>query len=218
MQVAIASENVGNYHEAGLPNITGGGLWWEAGTNYDTQLTGAFYRGANKSKMGSGSTDYDNYTVQLDASRSSTKYGRSNTVQPESCEWMICVVVMGTSTNVGSADVSNVMQAVAQVQADVGAIPKPNAYITQTWKSGSNWYRVWSDGFIEQAGYVNTPSDGEQKISLNMSFSTTTYFATVNLVWKGYTGNGWGYIHTKTRTSFTGTLSSPANYWYACGY
>ena len=26
----------------------------------------------------------------------------------------------------------------------------PNAYVTQTWRSGTSWYRKWSDGFIEQ--------------------------------------------------------------------
>ena len=28
----------------------------------------------------------------------------------------------------------------------------PQAYITETWRDGSNWYRKWSDGFIEQSG------------------------------------------------------------------
>lgn len=28
----------------------------------------------------------------------------------------------------------------------------PNAYVTSTWRSGSNWYRKWSDGLIEQGG------------------------------------------------------------------
>lgn len=220
MQIAIASSNVGNYHEAGLPNITGGGLWWEDHSDKDSQLTGAFYISSDpKNNMGSGKTDHNNGVVNFDASRESAKYGKSDTVQPESNEWMICVVVLGIATNVGSADISNVMSAVAQVQADVSSkLPNTTPHIVDTWKSGSNWYRIWSDGFIEQAGYVNTPSDGEQTISLNTSFSTTTYWATVNLKWKGSTGSGWGYIHIKTRTSFKGTMPSPANYWYACGY
>lgn len=29
---------------------------------------------------------------------------------------------------------------------------KPKAYVTETWHSGTSWYRVWSDGFIEQGG------------------------------------------------------------------
>lgn len=31
---------------------------------------------------------------------------------------------------------------------------RTGTYLVDTWKSGSSWYRVWSDGFIEQAVYV----------------------------------------------------------------
>lgn len=29
----------------------------------------------------------------------------------------------------------------------------PKTYVTKTWSSGTEWYRVWSDGFIEQGGH-----------------------------------------------------------------
>lgn len=227
MQIAIASGNVGNYHEAGLPNITRGGLWWEGDTTYDTQLTGAFYRGADKTKMGSGRTDYDNYTVQLDASRSSTKYGRSNTVQLESCEWMICVVVLGIATNVGSTDISNVMSAVSQVQADVSAIPTPNAYIIETWHSGSSWYRIWSDGFIEQGFYIQsrTWTSSSYSASLPKVFTSTDYYVSL----QAGTGKGsnecefWVYSKTSSSikialTAYDSHSQTSGMHVYACGY
>lgn len=41
----------------------------------------------------------------------------------------------------------------AQIRSDIAQIPRPRAYVTQTWSSGTEWHRVWSDGFIEQGGH-----------------------------------------------------------------
>lgn len=64
--------------EAGLPNITGyfGGLRTEGGTT----SSGAFYNGGNN--MGATNGQGSNCSVNFDASRSSSIYGQSNTVQP----------------------------------------------------------------------------------------------------------------------------------------
>ena len=50
----------------------------------------------------------------------------------------------------------------------------PKAYITETWKNGSNWYRKWSDGLIEQGGvlWVDAPY---QTMTFNTPFSNTDY-------------------------------------------
>ena len=51
------------------------------------------------------------------------------------------------------------LQKVTTLEGRVGALEsvKPNATIRQTWRSGSNWWRKYSDGFIEQGGvYTST--------------------------------------------------------------
>lgn len=72
----------------------------------------------------------------------------------------MCVVAYGVATNVGSVDIQNVMSAVnavqanlTQIESDIAQIPQPRTYVTKTWSSGTEWYRVWSDGFIEQGGH-----------------------------------------------------------------
>lgn len=82
---ASRSHAAGTTAEAGLPNITGTGGFYENSSVGDlgTRLTGAFYANVNdKTHTGSGSTDSDNPTLDFDASRSNPIYGRSNTVQP----------------------------------------------------------------------------------------------------------------------------------------
>lgn len=124
MQVAIASGNVGKYHQAGLPNITG--YWNTRGPEMLTNATG----GALSIESSSDNYGYGHNSgaaspkLKLDASRSSSVYGRSTTVQPESHEWMICVVVAGQATNLGSVDMADVLTTVAQVQAELGTAVK----------------------------------------------------------------------------------------------
>lgn len=175
MQVAIASANVGKYSKAGLPDISGSVTFSHEEAN-TVSATGGFTKSKGGSSEWTGNTKNTSSStvVKFDASRFNAIYGRSTTVQPESHEWMICVVVAGQATNLGSVDVSNVMSAVAQVQADVSAIPTPKAYVTETWKStdGTSWYHKWSNGFIEQGGII-TSAIGT--ISLPTAFKTTNY-------------------------------------------
>lgn len=223
MQVAIASANVGTYHRAGLPNIKGD-LPVGENSGIKTPISGAFYQDGSNTSLGLGS-DGDNQLAHFDASRSNSIYGRSTTVQPESHEWMICVVVAGQATNIGSVDVGNVMSAVAQVQAQVGAIPTPSAYITKTWRSGASWYRKWSDGFLEQGGVMPMTSGiTKRTISFNASFSSTTdYVVLVQSSQGGSAEPHYNNFHVLSKTAsnftgFNGCGENVSNLWYACGY
>ena len=162
MQVAIASANVGTYHRAGLPNIKGDLPAGESNTVVNLPLAGAFYQDGTATHHGV-SADVNNQLAHFDASRSNPIYGRSTTVQPESHEWMICVVVMGRATNIGSADVADVMQAVAQVQSQVNATVK--TINNQKPDSSGNISISTAIGFPNYTSYVTiasgdyTPSD-----------------------------------------------------------
>lgn len=83
---AGSTHPAGTTVEAGLPNITGTGGFYERLNvgDFNARLTGAFYADVNdQTHTGCGaSTDNDNPTLNFDASRSNPIYGRSNTVQP----------------------------------------------------------------------------------------------------------------------------------------
>lgn len=209
MQVAIASKNVGTYHQVGLPEIEGT-ISAQSSDDSKNENTGGFYT-LKKGRIEGGSSGGSDYAIKVGfkASGSNAIYGRSTTVQPESNEWMICVVVAGQATNLGSVDMADVLTTVAQVQADVDAIPRPNAYVTQTWRSGTQWYRVWSDGWIEQGGH-GTGSN----CTFSKPFSNKNYTFNVQPS-NGYTSHpDWiaAYENRSERTT-TGTRIS----WYAGG-
>lgn len=80
---------VGEYKQAGLPNITGSTDGIEA-PNYGQKQTGAFYLMTEKG-LGSNDSDWDNLRVGFDASRSNSIYGRSTTVQPPALALLPCI-------------------------------------------------------------------------------------------------------------------------------
>ena len=232
-QIAIASGNAGTYHQAGMPNITGrsdlGGVY--SGVSFSGAIGTVPHKGdatgATHSNVGSNQI----VKITFDASNSSSIYGRSDTVQPEAHEWVMCVVAYGIATNVGSVDIQNVMSAMNAVQAKVeDKLEASTVHITETWKStdGGSWYRKWSDGWIEQGGKIpNGDAWTRSIITLNTPFTTTSY----TLVVGGYVTNDSSesgqesndyFLGKKSTTSFRchqlADIANPTADWYACGY
>lgn len=91
--------------------------------------------------------------------------------------------------------------------------------IVDKYNKGTSWYRVWSDGWIEQGGYAHagkTPTT----VTFLKKFANTNY--TITLGTKGTLGvnnNGVCSIPAKATSNFTlYSYSSYYCHWYACGY
>ena len=101
-------------------------------------------------------------------------------------------------------------------------------YIIETWSEGTEWYRVWSDGWIEQGGTTGliTSSDGytATTIQFKKSFINTNYtFTSCANKYSSQNGLGIAYppfIFTKNNNSvIIGKYSwTDGLDWYACGY
>lgn len=120
------------------------------------------------------------------------------------------------------------------LKSQIAAKPTPNAYVVSTWKSGSSWYRKWSDGWIEQGGAYSSTVKNDQlyTVSLHTPFTTATYSKVVGMNRDNET-SGWGYgvavsYANATTNSFKfnpcttsggGSRVHQTGYaWYACGY
>ena len=217
-KIALVSGDAGKYYEAGLPNITG---TLSAFRHHATNTTSGVFSwtqyGDTFPSYASEGARNGYYT--MNAKKASSIYGNSTTVQPESHDWIVCVVAFGTATNVGSVDVANVMSVVGQIQA--------NPHIIETWKSsnGSSWYRKYSDGFIEQGGNSQIDENADKDITLSYPFSSTVYQVIVTNTSGGGRSDTEGYIFVKTK--YTSSIKFSASYlnpntssfnWYACGY
>lgn len=213
-QIAIASGNVGEYHDPGLPNIKGS-LNPICQEENSALPTGAFSKASGRCMTGSSYFNGKG-VYKFDASRYNSIFGNSDTVRPESHEWVMCVVAYGIATNVGSVDIQNVMSAVNAVQAQVGEIPTPKAYVTKTHVSGTQGYRVWSDGFIEQWGKVTVPGENS---NTTLTFQKPFKNAYYNIQTAGWMiSDRHACVVSKTATSVTIRAWNNDNDWYAFGY
>ena len=102
-------------------------------------------------------------------------------------------------------------------------------YVVEYWQEGTEWYRIWSDGWIEQGGFVGLPAAAGSAINFKKSFQTSNYSFIVT-----GTGNsdgrtsvlnrrgamGWIFDNTTAYVCATaGTdRSETVVRWYACGY
>lgn len=153
---------LGDLIEAGLPNITG-----TFGIDYAI-CTGAFYQAGSQkgSNNAGGSSDAITY---FDASRSSSIYGNSTTVQPQAIKvlYYICIAT-STKTNIqvdideiatdlnGKADVdfSNVTDT-ANILMAHNTMPS-NTYINLTVGASGTTYTAPEDGYFAAVSNVGT--------------------------------------------------------------
>lgn len=92
------------------------------------------------------------------------------------------------------------------------------AVIVKNYVRGTSWYRVWSDGWIEQGG--KGAVDGTATTTLPKKFSDANYTLAVTL--SGGTGNRYTaqiVDANKAAASFQVYCGHDEKYyWYACGY
>jgi len=70
-------------------------------------------------------------------------------------------------------------------------------YVKESWRSGDSWYRIWSDGWVEQGG-LSTATSADIQISLFVYMSTLNYNVHANS-----TGAGTGAIRVTGRWQTT---------------
>ena len=95
--------------------------------------------------------------------------------------------------------------------------------IVDSYSNGTSWYRVWSDGWIEQGGrYSSVGGNGQVYITFVKNFNTTNYYINAMQLSTGTdSGTGTWSVHTISVSgfyvrNFTDATSDIG--WYACGY
>lgn len=143
------------------------------------------------------------------------------------------VDALKTSLTGGSVKVSKATTADTANAVDwdnvTGRPDVPKAHVVETYSGGGGWYRVWSDGLIEQAGWgTGGPYNSPATISLLKPFKSNTNYAVVATV-QGENANYTRVVYirdtNKTVSSFqaitgyNGALGSSFKIrWYASGY
>ena len=215
----------GSYVKEGLPNIEGDVTTTDNGA---TTGNGAFYlistSKANYRSGVEGSYYFDANQRGFDASRSNAIYGSSSHVTPETSCVLFGVYAFGEIRNVDNLDVGTLTSAFAALESNVDSkfngvvrsvngttadasgnvtisLPSPTAYVTETWKNGSSWYRKWSDGWVEQGTTSLTFKTSTQTFTLPIAMADTNY----SCVKVGMTENNnyaYAYAYSTTQVKY----------------
>ena len=163
---------IGESLPAGLPNIVGeiqGNATVALMATHGGTLSGSFgTNGSTGTTAGSGSGSSIK-NLNFDASRSSSVYGNSDTVQPRAIGISWCIQVYN-ATNIlstqESAQLATQMQ--NKAQKDLANVISNIDFVIESYNDGEgNWYRKYRSGWVEQGGYI-------AKVS-SSSFTTVTF-------------------------------------------
>ena len=229
---ANSISEVGGYLAAGLPNVIGT-TKAAYGANNKTTNVGALQTeiytigssyGRQDGGSGSDGEPIQSAILTFNASKSNPIYGSSNTVQPPSIVGLWCVKAYGTITNVGSTDVTNISTGLAQAETRISALENhgAGAAVVESYHNDTQWYRVWSDGWIEQGGCLNFVGASGITLTFTHPFTDTNYYIGAS----DYNGGSPNvqynhtYIRNKAATNckiYAGCAESISIQWYACG-
>lgn len=140
-------------------------------------------------------------------------------VRPQSKNLLRYYKVGNTITNVENIDVGTILDSISDM-VHASEFVETKRIVTATWRSGTNWYTKYSDGWIEQGGDTVAINADAYTVTLNTPFQKTTYY--VNWVINGNTNDA-AYTHTveKTTKNFIMRdylMNNLKATWYACGY
>ena len=217
----------GKYIPEGIPNLKG---WFTGGYTQLAEASGVFFNSTDKySEYGFQDRSQSNYRVGFDANKFNKVFGASEHVTPETIQVLVGVYAFGTISNIGNTDVGQLATEVTNLTNKINGVgdlieqSKPNAYITETWSGDKAWYRLYSDGWVEQGGQGVEPNqnNAHYQVTFPKPFIKLPDTVLANNSYRAkpdYTGVG---VDTVTTTSFwigTGAYGGNEYRWYACGY
>ena len=217
---AQGSAAPGQKVEAGLPNVTGNASNIMVGTHF--QCSGAFSTTVEGVSPTYGGTTSAAVRFNFSADKSNPIYGASDTVQPPALTLLPCIKAFDAATNPGLIDITGLANEV-DGKLDRVIDSKPVRYVIDAYNDGTNWYRNWSDGWVELGGRL-AAANTTITITFLLPFSDDNYCIFKNL------GSAGG-IETKPsdyHVSFynlsaltaqtTQYILDTYTRWYACGY
>lgn len=224
-QAASAAE-LGKSVKAGLPNVAGELTSWVTATGAyapiraNATLSAPFYRTGTWSPGSTAGTDTAGYGLGINLGLSNPIYGNSNTVTTEGIRLRHFVVLASAQNNASVFDWANYMAGLAgKLNADMSNRPAWSPYLVSTWTNGTSWYRKYSDGFIEQGGYLGVRAEGSLTVTFPIPFAGASY---VLNVYAFYSETDSGHPKIEWRNSsgfcFRKTTASVDTNWYAAGY
>ena len=97
-----------------------------------------------------------------------------------------------------------------------------NVVLLQSYRNGKSWYRIYSNGYVEQGGFV-ARNGTTTTVNLLVEYADTDYFVSATGTRASSGSDGYNCVvltNTITTTSFGLSIGSefPSMYWFSCGF
>lgn len=174
---------------------------------------------------GGGRAEGEESNILFNANRSNHAYSgvspyRDNAwVRPQSKNLLRYYKVGNTITNVENIDVGTILDSISDM-VHASEFVETKRIVTATWRSGTNWYTKYSDGWIEQGGRFTMSGTGYD-LTFNTPFTTTdyTFLAIKTDVTGGYQYDAVnGFTNRTVKGGHVYSYNKGLNDWRACGY
>ena len=97
-----------------------------------------------------------------------------------------------------------------------------NVVLLQSYRNGKSWYRIYSNGYVEQGGFV-ARNGTTTTVNLLVEYADTDYFVSATGTRASSGSDGYNCVvltNTITTTSFGLSIGNefPSMYWFSCGF
>ena len=132
--------------------------------------------GSYSSFAGDGNSASGPKVAHIDASRSSSVYGNSDTVQPKAVRYRAMIQLAVSATDQAFETCTGVLADVADLKQN--KVTKGHEVVefqAPTAQNNYAWYRKYADGWVEQGGYVAVLGQQNTTITLPVEMADTNY-------------------------------------------
>ena len=118
------------------------------------------------------------------------------------------------------------MSKVVIPKQDITITPVLAPYIIEITQNGTEWYKIWSDGWVEQGGYFKGLYNGtvtlpipmrDEKYTLLTSKCTSSYDGSSYVI-NAYTRTSKSFVVNGRGQGGKGYGSNATGHWYVCGW
>ena len=235
---ASGVSSLGDLTEAGLPNITGNTGINVGNYSSSVSTSGAFDKNglAQTSLTGAGYGALS--TIDFDASRSTSIYGNSNTVQPQSVKVLYYIVVATSTKTEIEVDIDEIATDLSgKADKDLANVSNTSGFrkLVEIYNNGTDWYKVYSEynpstgvyigQWCEQGGFAPSSTGAyTASITLLKPYKDTNYTVVTGICMSAGTSYACTVVRYPSSTvATTGfNLYIPNNtyscYWRTAGY
>ena len=194
----ITLSEIGKTYKESLPNITGrfGGAYH---SDWGTVELGAFINdGGAGNRIGRDGTIGWYRRYLFNANNSSSTYQDGAKVQPDHTKYPYYMVISteGQTAEI-NIDINKVYEDLnIKANSDLSNVSANIDYVVESYNDGTNWYRVYKSGWIEQGGTFISPNNTTITVNLLKPFANTNYSPTICR--KNTTSLDWWPIYVDT--------------------